>query len=85
MRHFLKLLVLLALVTAPQTAGGQDIRIDPVPPGSKPKWTKVPRHAPGLLGPQPPMTFSATAANTIFSGETTFTGALPRKAPGRRW
>jgi hypothetical protein len=42
MRYFLKLLVLVALVTAPQTAGGQDIRINPVPPGSKPQWTQVP-------------------------------------------
>jgi hypothetical protein len=42
MRHFLKLLVLVALVTAPQPVWGQDIRINPVPPGSKPKWTQVP-------------------------------------------
>ena len=42
MRHFLKLLVLVALVTAPQAAGGQEIRINPVPPGAKPQWTQVP-------------------------------------------
>jgi len=41
-RHFLKLLVILAMVAAPQAAGAQDIRINPVPPGSKPKWTQVP-------------------------------------------
>jgi hypothetical protein len=42
MRHFLKLLAVLALVAAPQAAGAQDIRINPVPPGSKPQWTQVP-------------------------------------------
>ena len=42
MRHFLTLLALLALVTAPQIAGGKDIRINPVPPGAKPQWTQVP-------------------------------------------
>ena len=42
MRHFLTLLALLALVTVPQIAGGQDIRINPVPPGAKPQWTQVP-------------------------------------------
>jgi hypothetical protein len=41
-RHFLKLLVILAMVAAPQAAGAQDIRINPVPPGSKPQWTPVP-------------------------------------------
>ena len=42
MRHFLKLLVILAMVAAPLAAGAQDIRINPVPPGVKPQWTKVP-------------------------------------------
>jgi hypothetical protein len=42
MRHFLKLLVFLAMATAPLAAGAQDIRINPVPSGSKPQWTKVP-------------------------------------------
>jgi hypothetical protein len=42
MRHFLKLLVFLALVAVPLTVGAQDIRINPVPPGVKPQWTKVP-------------------------------------------
>lgn len=42
MRHFLKLLVIMAVVAATQAAGAQDIRIDPVPPGVKPQWTKVP-------------------------------------------
>jgi hypothetical protein len=42
MRHFLKLLVIMAVVAATQAAGAQDIRIDPVPPGAKPQWTKVP-------------------------------------------
>ncbi len=42
MRHFLKLLVILAMVAAPLAAGAQDIRINPVPPGAKPQWTKVP-------------------------------------------
>ena len=42
MRHFLKLLVILVMVAAPQAAGAQDIRINPVPPGSKPQWTQVP-------------------------------------------
>ena len=30
------------MVAAPLAAGAQDIRINPVPPGSKPQWTKVP-------------------------------------------
>ena len=42
MRHFLKLLAIVALVAAPQAAGAQDIRINPVPPGVKPQWTQVP-------------------------------------------
>jgi hypothetical protein len=41
-RHFLKLLVILAMVAAPLAAGAQDLRINPVPPGSKPRWSKVP-------------------------------------------
>ena len=42
MRHFLKLLAIVALVAFPGTAGAQDIRINPVPPGVKPQWTRVP-------------------------------------------
>ena len=42
MRHFLKLLAILALVAAPPAAGAQDIRINPVPPNLKPQWTRVP-------------------------------------------
>ena len=42
MRDFLKVLLILALVAAPQAAGAQDIHINPVPPGAKPQWTKVP-------------------------------------------
>jgi hypothetical protein len=42
MRQVLKLLVILALVAVPWTAGAQDIRINPVPPGLKPQWTKIP-------------------------------------------
>ena len=42
MRHFLKLLAIVLLVAAPQVAGAQDIRINPVPPNLKPQWTRVP-------------------------------------------
>ena len=42
MRHFLKFLAIVALMAAPQAAGAQDIRIDPVPPGVKAQWTQVP-------------------------------------------
>jgi hypothetical protein len=42
MRNFLKVLLILALMVAPLAAGAQDIRINPVPPGVKPQWTKVP-------------------------------------------
>ena len=42
MRHFLKFLAIVLLVAAPQVAGAQDIRINPVPPGLKPQWTQVP-------------------------------------------
>jgi hypothetical protein len=42
MRYFFKLLAIVALVAAPQAAGAQDIRIDPVPPGVKAQWTQVP-------------------------------------------
>jgi len=42
MRHFLKLLAIVALVAFPGTAGAQDIRINPVPPNLKPQWTRVP-------------------------------------------
>ena len=42
MRHFLKLLAIVALLAFPGTAGAQDIRIEPVPPGVKPQWTQVP-------------------------------------------
>ena len=42
MRHFLKLLAIVALLAFPGTAGAQDIRINPVPPRVKPQWTRVP-------------------------------------------
>ena len=42
MREFLKVLLILAMMAAPLVAGAQDIRIDPVPPNLKPKWTQVP-------------------------------------------
>src|SRR5665647_2227250 len=42
MRHFLKLLAIVALVAFPGTAGAQDIHIIPVPAGVKPQWTRVP-------------------------------------------
>jgi hypothetical protein len=42
MWHFLKLLAIVLLVAAPQVAGAQDIRINPVPPDLKPQWTQVP-------------------------------------------
>ena len=42
MRPGLKLLAILAMLSVPGTAGAQDIRIDPVPPGLKPQWTQVP-------------------------------------------
>jgi hypothetical protein len=42
MRRFLKLLVVVALLTVPSGAGAQDIRINPVPLGTKPQWTQVP-------------------------------------------
>ena len=42
MRHFLKLLAIVALVAFSGTAGAQDIRINPVPPNLKPQWTQVP-------------------------------------------
>ena len=83
MRHFLKLLVLVALVTAPQAAGGQDIRINPVPPGSKPQWTQVPGDAPGLLGPQPPhRRFPLPRQILFFLGKLLLSGPCPTEAPG---
>ena len=42
MRRLLLLLAILALVAAPEVFGAQDIRINPVPPGVKPQWTRVP-------------------------------------------
>jgi hypothetical protein len=42
MRRFLSLLTLVAVLAVSAAAGAQDIRINPVPPGAKPKWTKVP-------------------------------------------
>ena len=42
MRRLLLLLTILALVAAPEVFGAQDIRINPVPPGVKPQWTRVP-------------------------------------------
>jgi hypothetical protein len=42
MRRLLLLLVMLALVAAPEAFWAQDIRIEPVPPGVKPQWTQVP-------------------------------------------
>jgi len=41
MRRLLLLLTLLALAAAPEVFGAQDIRINPVPPGVKPQWTRV--------------------------------------------
>jgi hypothetical protein len=42
MRRLLLLVTILALVAAPEVFGAQDIRINPVPPGVKPHWTRVP-------------------------------------------
>lgn len=42
MRRFLLLLALVALVAAPEASRAQDIHINPVPPGVKPQWTRVP-------------------------------------------
>jgi hypothetical protein len=42
MRHFLKLLAIVALIAGPQAAWTQDLRINPVPPDVKPRWTQVP-------------------------------------------
>ena len=42
MRRWLLLLAIVALVAAPEAFGAQDIRINPVPPGVKPRWTRVP-------------------------------------------
>jgi len=36
------MLTLVALAAAPNFSGAQDIRINPVPPGVKPQWTRVP-------------------------------------------
>ena len=42
MRRLFLLLAMLALVASPEVFGAQDIRINPVPPGVKPQWTRVP-------------------------------------------
>jgi hypothetical protein len=42
MRRLLLLLTILTLAAAPEVFGAQDIRINPVPPGVKPQWTRVP-------------------------------------------
>jgi hypothetical protein len=42
MWRWLRFLIVAALVAVPWAAGAQDIRINPVPPGVKPQWTKVP-------------------------------------------
>ena len=42
MRRILLLLAILALAAAPEAFAAPDIRINPVPPGVKPKWVKVP-------------------------------------------
>ena len=42
MRRLLLLLAILALVAAPEAFGAQTILINPVPPGVKPQWTRVP-------------------------------------------
>ena len=41
MRRWLLLLAIVALVAFPEAVGAQDIRINPVPPGVKPRWTRV--------------------------------------------
>ena len=42
MPRWLLLLAIVALVAAPEAFGAQDIRINPVPPGVTPRWTRVP-------------------------------------------
>jgi hypothetical protein len=42
MRRWLLFLTIVALVAAPEAFGAQNIRINPVPPGVKPRWTRVP-------------------------------------------
>ncbi len=38
----LRFLIVLAMVAVPWAVGAQDIRINPVPLGVKPQWTKIP-------------------------------------------
>jgi hypothetical protein len=54
MRRGLTLLAILAMLAVPGTAGAQDIRINPVPPGVKPQWTQVPGATPVSWAPNLP-------------------------------
>jgi hypothetical protein len=79
MRHFLKLLVILAMAAAPPTAGAQDIRINPVPLGSKPQWTQVPgapqvSYAPNL----PTDVFRYRGKYYFFWGNFFYSGPRPQ-------
>jgi hypothetical protein len=79
MRHFLKLLVVLALLTAPLTALGQDIRINPVPPGSKPKWTRVPGAPEVSWAPNLPTdVFRYRGKYYFFWGNYFYRGSVPQ-------
>jgi hypothetical protein len=82
MRHFLKILVLVALVTAPQTAGGQDIRINPVPPGCKPQWTQVPGASQVSWAPNLPTDVFRYRSKYYFFWENYF---YRGSAPGGPW
>ena len=78
MRHFLKLLAIVLLVAAPQAAGAQDIRINPVPPRRQTPVDPGPRGAPGLLGPQPPhRRFPLPRQILFFLGKLLLSGPCP--------
>ena len=85
MRHFLKLLALVALVAAPQAAGAQDIRINPVPPDVKAQWTQVPGAPQVSWAPNLPTDVFRYRGKYYFFWENFFTRAPAPKDPGSGW
>jgi hypothetical protein len=84
MRHFLKLLIILALVAAPGAAGAQDIRINPVPPDVKPKWTQVPGVPQIFWAPNLPTNVFRYRGNYYFFWESYFYRGSAPEGPWKR-
>ncbi len=71
--------------SGPRGLGAQDIRINPVPPGVKPQWTRVPGTPQVSWAPNLPTDVFRYGGKYYFFWENYFYRGLPLKDPGSRW